>query len=67
MSRETLRALAALAVIVAAAVAVGTMDYAEAVRVECSSQATRENQNSRASHNARENHRWRASQSQEEN
>jgi hypothetical protein len=34
MTRETLRALAALAVILAAAVAVGTMDYADAVRVE---------------------------------
>ena len=34
MSRETLRALAALAVILAAAVAVGTMDYADAVRMQ---------------------------------
>lgn len=34
MTSETLRALAALAVILAAAVAVGTMDYADAVRME---------------------------------
>lgn len=34
MTRETLRALAALAVILAAAVAVGTMDYADAVRMQ---------------------------------
>ncbi len=34
MTSETLRALAALAVILAAAVAVGTMDYADAGRME---------------------------------